>query len=85
MTATTNLMNAEVKKPQQTSKSSFEGRFRIGFVYQLARINAPTKGPIIRIPPGIGARSPTMSPTEVVPIIPALVPPNFLVPSAGIM
>jgi hypothetical protein len=82
MIATTNLMNAEVKNPSKLPNAALRAVLESAlFINSPAK--APTKAPIIK-PPGIGVRSPMMSPTEV-PIIPALVPPNFLVPRAGII
>ncbi len=49
----------------------------------ISPINAPTKGPII-IPKGGKKMSPTNNPI-VVPYIPYLLPPNFLVPKAGMI
>ena len=80
ITVTTNLIKAEVRNPSKLPKAALSAVLESTLLMTSPK-NAPTKGPII-MPPGIGAIKPIMSPT-VVPIIPAFVPPNFLVPIAG--
>jgi len=81
MTATTNLIKVEVKNPRKEPKAARRAVLESVLLIN-SPTNAPKKGPIM-IPPGIGENNPTKSP-RVVPIIPALDPPNFLVPMAGI-
>ena len=80
--AITNLIKVEVKNPIKLPKAALRAVLKSA-LFSNSPTKAPTKGPII-MPPGIGDSKPIISPT-LVPIIPALVPPNFLVPMAGIM
>ena len=79
--ATTNFINVEAKNPKNEPNAAFTALLNV-LLLMSSPIRAPKKGPII-IPPGMGERSPTTNPIEV-PIIPALLPPNRLVPIAGI-
>ena len=81
MMATINLINMEVKNPRNEPNAARSAVLE-SLLLSSSPINAPKNGPMI-MPPGMGENNPTKSPI-VVPIIPALDPPNFLVPSAGI-
>ena len=76
------MISVEVKKPIKDPKAAFVAVL-VSDSFKSSPIRAPTKGPIM-IPPGIGAIRPIISPIKV-PIIPYLVPPNRLVPSAGMI
>ena len=74
-------MNVEAKNPKKLPKAAFSAFLEL-LLFNNSPINAPTNGPIM-IPPAMGANNPTTKPIDV-PIIPALVPPNRLVPMEGI-
>ena len=81
-TATINFKKVPVTKPKKEPKAAFKAVLESALLDNSPKY-APTKGPII-IPNGIGAISPIIKPS-VVPIIPDLLPPNLLVPIAGMM
>lgn len=68
-------------KPRKDPKAAFRAVSESALLNN-SPIKAPKNGPMI-IPPGTGDIIPIIKP-NVVPIIPYLDPPNFLVPSAGI-
>lgn len=81
---TMNFKKVPVKKPKNDPKAALVAVF-LSALFN----NSPTKAPvngqtIIPKGPRIGKNIATRSPM-VVPIIPAFVPPNFLVPIAGII
>ena len=80
--ATINFRNEEAIKPRNEPKAALSA-LSISLRWIISPISAPKKGPII-IPKGIGDNKPTTRPI-VVPIIPDRLPPNRLVPSAGII
>lgn len=81
--AVTKLIKVEAKNPKKDPVAA-----RKAFLVLLCLLNkispkkAPKNGPM-RKPKGIGAKIPTIRPM-VVPIAAALLPPNRLVPAAGI-
>ena len=81
--ATMNFKNVPVKKPRKEPKAAFVAVF-LSALFNNSPTKAPTKGQII-IPKGprTGKNKATNKPM-VVPVTPAFVPPNFLVPMAGI-
>ena len=79
---TTNLINVDAKKPMIEPIAALKARFKLFLSNSNSPINAPTKGPIKK-PKGIGVINPTTNPI-LVPQTPYLLPPNFLVPCAGI-
>ncbi len=78
---TTSFIIDDVKNPIKLPKAAFSAVFAF-VLFKSSPIKAPINNPNI-IPAGIGDNNPKIRPI-VVPIIPALVPPNFLVPIAGI-
>lgn len=75
-------MKLEAKKPSNEPVAAFIARLWFLESYIISPIKAPTNGPIIT-PNGIGAMIPTINPIFV-PQTPYELPPNFLVPRAGI-
>ena len=77
-----NFKNVEAIKPKKDPNAALVARLT-----SLSLVSSPAKAPKngpMTIPPGTGDKIPTIRPI-VVPIIPAFVPPNFLVPKAGII
>ena len=72
----------EVKKPKKAPNAALKACFLSVLLKTISPIRAPKNAPI-NIPNGIGENKPIMSPTTV-PIAPERLPPNFLVPIAGI-
>ena len=81
---TTNFKKVPVKNPIKEPNAALVAVF-LSALFMSSPTKAPTKGQII-IPKGpkIGKNKATNKPI-IVPNIPALVPPNFLVPTAGII
>ena len=67
-------MNVDARKPKNDPIAAVKACGPLVSLNTNSPISAPTKGPI-KIPKGIGARIPTMSPM-VVPHAPALLPPK---------
>lgn len=82
MIATINLIKVEAKNPKKEPNAAFTALLNSLLLIN-SPIKAPKKGPMI-IPAGIGDKSPTIKPSEV-PMMPALLPPNRFVPTAGII
>ena len=83
MRATKNFIKVEAKKPIKEPKAALKAILELLLLNINSPIKAPTNGPIKK-PSGTGIKIPTINPT-VVPMAPALLPPYFLVPAAGIM
>lgn len=76
------LIKLEARKPSKDPVAAFNARLWFLESYINSPTKAPTKGPMIT-PKGMGAIIPTIKPI-LVPQIPYELPPNFLVPLAGI-
>lgn len=81
MAVTKNSINVEANKPIKDPEAAFKA-VRESTLFNISPIKAPRKGPI-RIAKGTGIKIPATNPV-VAPSIPALLPPRYLVPSAGI-
>ena len=79
---TTNCIKLEAKKPIKEPVAAFRALLWSLELFSISPINAPTNGPMIN-PKGMGAKMPTSKPIFV-PQMPYALPPNFLVPFAGI-
>ena len=77
---TINFKSVEAINPINEPIAAFIALYK-SFLWVNSPTSAPKKGPIM-IPNGIGDKSPTTRPI-IVPIMPALLPPNLLVPIAG--
>ena len=76
-------MKVEPRKPINDPIAALKAAGPLLLLKTVSPMNAPTNGPM-RMPKGIGAIIPTINPI-VVPHMPALLPPNFLVPKTGII
>ena len=82
MTLTINFNVVDAKNPKNEPNAAFNALVK-SILWVSSPIKAPKKAPMIN-PKGIGLIKPIIKPS-VVPIAPALLPPNFFVPMAGMM